>query len=320
MALFSDSRPCRAAFLPPCTPRFAGGILRTPPAPLGRGAFLVAGDVPPFGRDGGSRPRPLGASLPPPAACGPLPLPTLGGLGAARPARLRRSGNCGGWSPPSAAQVCAPAGLASRQPLRGGTPPQSKAKPLRGAPAARPCFAPPPRRLRRRCSGPPRPHKVGAVGRCGPPARSAARRPALPAWPRLRRWPGRAALPPPSPPGVAAPPACGVPPPSRGRGPRVARLRPLVRGLVLAAPRGPCAAAIWDAARSRLARFAGRGSPALRARLGRRPSPTARPAGRGADAPKPVKAKPPFGGRFAGLDRIRLICWRRDKGVEPPCK
>lgn len=183
LALFSSSRPFGAAFLPPCTPRFAGGILRTPPAPLDRGAFLVAGNVPPFGRDGGSRPRPLGASLPPPAACGPLPLPTLGGLGAARPARLRRSGTCGGWSPPAAAQVCAPAGLASRQPLRGGTSPQSKAKPLRGAPAARPCFAPPPRRLRRRCSGPPRPHEVGAVGRCGPPARAAALRPASPARP-----------------------------------------------------------------------------------------------------------------------------------------
>lgn len=82
---------------------------------------------------GGSRPRPLGASLPPPAACGPLPLPTLGGLGAARPARLWRSGLCGGWSPPAAAQVCAPAGLASRQPLLGGTSPRRKAKPPAGA-------------------------------------------------------------------------------------------------------------------------------------------------------------------------------------------
>lgn len=143
---------------------------------------------------GGSRPRPLGASLPPPAACGPLPLPALGGLGAARPARLRRSGLCGGWSPPAAAQVCAPAGLASRQPLRGGTPPQSKAKPLRGAPAARPCFAPPPRRSRRRCSGAARPPLCGGCGavrasgpvgpgsgqppRAGPPA-------ALPALVRL---------------------------------------------------------------------------------------------------------------------------------------
>lgn len=82
---------------------------------------------------GGSRPRPLGASLPPPAARGPLPLPALGGLGAARPARLRRSGSCGGWSPPSAAQVCAPSGLASRQPLRGATQSGRKAKPPSGA-------------------------------------------------------------------------------------------------------------------------------------------------------------------------------------------
>lgn len=195
MALFSKAARAGRLFCPPCTPRFAGGILRTPPAPLDRGAFLVTGGMSrPLGGTGGSRPRPLGASLPPPAACGPLPLPTLGGLGAARPARLRRSGTCGGWSPPAAAQVCAPAGLASRQPLRGGTPPQSKAKPLRGAPAARPCFAPPPRRLRRRCSGAARPPLCGGCGavrasgpvgpgsgqppRAGPPA-------ALPALVRL---------------------------------------------------------------------------------------------------------------------------------------
>lgn len=177
---------------------------------------------------GGSRPRPLGASLPPPAACGPLPLPTLGGLGAARPARLRRSGLCGGWSPPSAAQVCAPAGLASRQPLRGGTPPQSKAKPLRGAPAARPCFAPPPRRLRRRCSGAARPPTLwGLWGRPRLRPGRAWLRPAAPRWPACGSARAGAALPPLGPPGVAAPPACGVPPPSRGRGPRVARLRPL---------------------------------------------------------------------------------------------
>lgn len=144
---------------------------------------------------GGSRPRPLGASLPPPAACGPLPLPTLGGLGAARPARLRRSGLCGGWSPPSAAQVCAPAGLASRQPLLGGTSPRRKAKPPSGARSARPCPAPPPRRSRRRCSGPPRPHSWGLLGRCGPPARAGQSPASRPALARLRlclRWCGSA--------------------------------------------------------------------------------------------------------------------------------
>lgn len=74
-----------------------------------RGLVLLTArqGMPALRAGGGSRPRPLGASLPPPAACGPLPLPTLGGLGAARPARLRRSGLCGGWSPPTAAQVCA---------------------------------------------------------------------------------------------------------------------------------------------------------------------------------------------------------------------
>ena len=156
--------------------------------------------------EGGSRPRPLGASLPPPAACGPLPLPALGGLGAARPARLRRSGKCGGWSPPAAAQVCAPAGLASRQPLRGGTSPQSKAKPLRGAPAARPCFAPPPRRLRRRCSGPPRPHSWGLWGGAALRPGRAWLRPAAPRWPACGSACAGAALPALGPPGVAAPP------------------------------------------------------------------------------------------------------------------
>lgn len=80
----------------------------------------------------------------------------------------------------------------------------------------------------------PGPHSVGAVGPSAPPAR-AGLSPAS----RLA-----AALPTLGPPGVAAPPACGVPPPSRGRGPRLSRLRPLVRGLVLAVRRGPCAAAI----------------------------------------------------------------------------
>lgn len=180
---------------------------------------------------GGSRPRPLGASLPPPAACGPLPLPALGGLGAARPARLRRSGFCGGWSPPAAAQVCAPAGLASRQPLRGGTPPQSKAKPLRG-------------RLRRAllCSSPapvaasvlrrgPAPTLWGLWGRPRLRPGRAWLRPAAPRWPACGSACAGAALPPLGPPGVAAPPRCGVPPPSRG---------------AASAPsgRGPCAAAI----------------------------------------------------------------------------
>ena len=143
---------------------------------------------------GGSRPRPLGASLPPPAACGPLPLPTLGG-----------------WAPP-APPACGGRGYvaAGRRlrrlrsaPLRGlpaasrcaGVPlRKARPSPLRGAPAARPCFAPPPRRSRRRCSGAARPPLCGGCGavrasgpvgpgsgqppRAGPPA-------ALPALVRL---------------------------------------------------------------------------------------------------------------------------------------
>lgn len=199
----------------------------TPPARLGAADGKARG-WPALRAGGGSRPRPLGASLPPPAACGPLPLPTLGGLGAARPARLRRSGLCGGWSPPAAAQVCAPAGLASRQPLRGGTPPQSKAKPLpgRACGAALLCSSPAPVAalvLRRG----PAPTLWGLWGRPRLRPGRAWLRPAAPRWPACGSARAGAALPALGPPGVAAPPACGVPPPSRGRGPRVARLRPL---------------------------------------------------------------------------------------------
>lgn len=171
---------------------------------------------------GGSRPRPLGASLPPPAASGPLPLPTLGGLGAARPARLRRSGICGGWSPPAAAQVCAPAGLASRQPLRGATQSGRKAKPPAGAAGAGLA----PRQPRAGCG-------VGAPGRPAP----------------TRGGFGAVR---PSGPGV---PGSGQPPrggsayarPARRSGPAPLR-RPAAepRGGVRApAGRGPCAAAIF---------------------------------------------------------------------------
>mgnify|MGYP004575531651 CR=1 FL=1 len=110
-------------------------------------------------------------------------------------------------------------GQVGRQPLRGATQSGRKAKPLRGRFAG---LAP--RQPRAGCGAGaparPGPHSVGAVGPSAPPARSAALRPALPAWPRLRRRPGRAALPPHSPPGVAARcPSLGVPPPSRAGAP-----------------------------------------------------------------------------------------------------
>lgn len=99
--------------------------------------------------------------------------------------------------------ACGGSGQASRQPLRGATQSGRKAKPLRGRFAG---LAP--GQPRAGCGvgapGRPGPHDVGAVGPSAPPARSAALRPALPARPRLRRRPCRAALPTHSPPGVAA--------------------------------------------------------------------------------------------------------------------
>lgn len=162
-----------------------------------RGLVLLTArqGMPALRAGGGSRPRPLGASLPPPAACGPLPLPTLGGLGAARPARLRRSGLCGGWSPPSAAQVAPLRGLPAASRCSGAPPRAARPSPPSGARSARPCPAPPPRRSRRRCSGPPRPHSWGLLGRCGPPARAGQAPASRPALARLRlclRWCGSA--------------------------------------------------------------------------------------------------------------------------------
>lgn len=190
---------------------------------------------------GGSRPRPLGASLPPPAACGPLPLPTLGGLGAARPARLRRSGLCGGWSPPAAAQVCAPAGLASRQPLRGGTPPQSKAKPPSGRAcgAALLCSSPAPVAASVLRRGP-APTLWGLWGRPRLRPGRAWLRPAAPRWPACGSARAGAALPTLGPPGVAAPPRSRRPAAKPRGGVRAlwgaARARPQFRRRAL----GPC--------------------------------------------------------------------------------
>ena len=164
--------------------------------------------VPPAGGPRPTRPSGLRADT----------LPTLsGGCAAARPVQPP-TGSGRGNVRPKAGQ--ARPGQVGPQPLHGGTPPQCKAKPLRGGPMARPCIAPPPCRLRRRCSGAARPPRVGAVGPSAPPARSAALRPALPARPRLRRRPCRSALPTHSPPGVAARgPSLGVPPPSRAGAP-----------------------------------------------------------------------------------------------------
>lgn len=231
---------------------------------------------------GGSRPRPLGASLPPPAAYGPLPLPTLGGLGAARPARLRRSGICGGWSPPAAAQVCAPAGLASRQPLLGGTPPAPQGQ----APCGGRCagLAPLLPLAGRGVGAParPGPHSVGAVGPSAPPARAGLAPASRPALARLRlcpRWCGS---------------ACARP--SRRSGPAPLR-RPAAepRGGVRALWARPVRGRNLDAARKGLARVAGRGPIPRRARLWRGVAP---PAGGSATSPtiRQGQDKPPAAG------------------------
>lgn len=195
---------------------------------------------------GGSRPRPLGASLPPPAACGPLPLPTLGGLGAARPARLRRSGICGGWSPPSAAQVAPLRGLPAASRCSGAPPRAARPSPLRGraprglAPllplAGRGVGAP----------GRPAPTRGGFLGGAALRPGRARLRPAAPRWPACGSACAGAALPPLGPPGVAAPP--------RSRRP-AAKPRGGVRALWARPVRGRN----FYAARKGLARFAGRG-------------------------------------------------------------
>jgi hypothetical protein len=186
---------------------------------VGTPFFVLSGGLAAWGKGLPSASRLRAGHVPPaPPACGPTPCPPwAAAVPPPAPSSPCRSGR--GKVAAKAAPVARP-GQVGRQPLRGGTPPQCKAKPLRGGPKARPCIAPPPRRSRRRCSGAARPPQMGAVGPSAPPARSAALRPALPARPRLRRRPCRAALPTHSPPGVAARgPSLGVPPPSRAGAP-----------------------------------------------------------------------------------------------------
>lgn len=224
---------------------------------------------------GGSRPRPLGASLPPPAACGPLPLPTLGGLGAARPARLRRSGLCGGWSPPSAAQVAPLRGLPAASRCSGAPPRAARPSPLRGrAPRGLAPLLP--------LAG----RGVGAPGRPAPTRGGF--------WGGAALRPGRARLRP------AAPrwPACGSASawPARRSGPAPLR-RPAAepRGGVRALWARPVRGRNLDAARKDLARVAGRGPIPRRARLWRGVAP---PAGGSATSPtiRQGQDKPPAAG------------------------
>lgn len=169
----------------------------------------------------------------------------------------------------------------------------------------------------------PGPHNVGAVGPSAPPARSAALRPALPARPRLRRRPCRAALPTHLPPGVAAPrgsrwPACGprqaapralAPPPAGGK--LTARLRRLfgsrrARAAISTAARTGSASAAFP----RASRAAGRRERRLRAGM-----PAVAPAGKAKASPA-QGGKPPTSGGLAC--RVPGQRWANVAGV-PPC-
>ena len=232
-ASLSRKKNSRSAFKSRTGPRGAGGRGSGPAARLRGGGFrAVAPAARPLCRPcphslSGSRrcPHFIAPGRPAPGlrtkgatACGRwwgLPSGPLGrpsrpqrpaGRSPARPGRRWRRPP----RPPAAVGVmwrlvaaCGGSGQASRQPLRGATQSGRKAKPLRGRFAG---LAP--GQPRAGCGvgapGRPGPHDVGAVGPSAPPARSAALRPALPARPRLRRRPCRAALPTHSPPGVAA--------------------------------------------------------------------------------------------------------------------
>lgn len=132
-----------------------------------------------------SRPqRPAGRyPCPPWAAWAPPAPPACGGRGyvaAGRRLRRLRSRPCGACQPPAVARGH-PVGPQGQAPCGG-----------RFAGLAPP---PAPRRLRRRCSGPPRPHSWGLLGRCGPPARAGQAPASRPALARLRlclRWCGSA--------------------------------------------------------------------------------------------------------------------------------
>lgn len=309
------ARPDGRAFLRPLgagSPR--GGALRGASA-LAPGLGLVAASVwaRPFGRAlrPGPRPSPphtpparLGAAegkagergLPsapsgrvPPAPCG------LRAATPAHPGRLGRRpprppaavGEMWRRSPPAAAQVKPPPAVARGHP-------SAKQGQAPSGPLCGPCFAPPPRRLRRRCSGPPRPHEWGLWGVAALRPGRACLRPAAPRWPACGAACAAAALPPLGPPGVAAPPAA-------------ASRRRAAGGVRASLACGPCPGP-WpsrsarpvrgrnlDAARKGLARFAGRGPIPRRARLWRGVTP---PAGGSATSPtiRQGQVKPPAAG------------------------
>ena len=185
---------------------------------MGTPSFVLSGGIAAWGKGLPSASRLRAGHVPPaPAACGPLTLPTLcGGGAAARPACLRQSGKCGGWSPPPS-RLPAAAAPQHRRRLRSARlrrlpaasrsagHPSRKARPRQAAYGG-PCFAPSPRSVRRRCSGAARPPRCGGFGavRASGPGGGAPASLASTATAYGGR-PCRSALPTHSPPGVAAP-------------------------------------------------------------------------------------------------------------------
>lgn len=264
---------------------------------MGTPSFVLSGGIAAWGK---------GAPVRVPPAGGPRPTRPCG-LRAAHPAHpVRRRCRRPPGLPAAVREMwrlvaaCGGSGQASRQPLRGATQSGRKAKPLRGRFAG---LAP--GQPRAGCGvgapGRPGPHNVGAVGPSAPPARSAALRPALPARPRLRRRPCRAALPTHSPPGVAAlrglrfgaPPARAKPPLRRSRRCGGPQFRP-PRALAAQAP--PPRA---------FARGGARGNAAC----GRECRPFPRPA-RPRQAPRRAASRPQAGALPAGAPASEGKTWR----------
>ena len=173
-------------------PLSAAASLPTPGPPRWQLLRATRRGPPPAGGGGGSRPA-LWAVPPAPSGLRAAPLPTLGG-GVPPPAPSSPCGSGRGNVRPKAGPLRAPARSSWAAAVARGHPSamqgQAPAGPLCG-----PCIAPPPCRLRRRCSGAARPPLCGGCG---------AVRPSGPA---LRA-------------GVAARgPSLGVPPPSRAGAP-----------------------------------------------------------------------------------------------------